>query len=56
MLEKTLLDQLESLSPSQRLELIGRVWDLLDAQGLPLGDADTVILEVPIESSTTQSS
>jgi hypothetical protein len=55
MLEKTLLDQLESLSPSQRLELIGRVWDLLDAEGLPLGDADTIVLESPIERGVTRS-
>lgn len=55
MLEKTLLDQLDSLSPSQRLELIGRMWDLLDAEGLPLGDADTVVLEVPIGDSAARS-
>jgi hypothetical protein len=55
MLEKTLLDQLESLSPSQQLELIGRVWDLLDAHGLPLGDADTIVLELPIEHRSMRS-
>jgi len=47
MLEKTLLDQLESLSPAQRLELIGHVWELLDAEGLPIGDRDTVNLDLP---------
>lgn len=49
MLEKTFLDQLESLSPTQRLELIGHVWELLDTEGLPIRERDTVILDLPIE-------
>ncbi|TDU28049.1 hypothetical protein DFR24_2408 [Panacagrimonas perspica] len=52
MLEKTLLDQLESLSPAQRLELIGHVWELLDADGLPIGDRNTVIPDLPIGEPT----
>jgi hypothetical protein len=52
MLEKNLLAQLESLSPAQRLELIGHVWELLDAESLPIGDGDTVSLDLPIEEPT----
>lgn len=50
MLEKTLLDQLESLSPTQRLELISHVWELLDTEGLSIGDRDTAMLDLPIEA------
>ena len=51
MIENALLLQLKSLSPAQRLELIGAVWDLVDAEGLPRDDGATVRIDEPLAAT-----
>lgn len=45
MIETGLLHQVKAISAAQRLELIGAVWDLMDAEGLPLDEDITVRLD-----------
>ena len=45
MLDHSLLTQVVSLSPEERLELIGAVWDSLSPNDLAVTDAERALLE-----------
>ena len=40
MIDESLLAKVSSLSPADRLELIGKVWDTLSPEDLPVTDAE----------------
>ena len=46
MLDESLLAKVTSLSPADRLELIGAVWDTLSPDDLPVTDAERALLDV----------
>jgi len=45
MIDESLLAKVSSLSPADRLELIGAVWDTLSADDLPVTDAERTLLD-----------
>ena len=45
MIDQSLLSRVTSLSPTDRLELIGMVWDTLSADDLPVTKAERALLE-----------
>ncbi|MEK6337565.1 MAG: addiction module protein [Acidobacteriota bacterium] len=45
MIDESLIAQVAKLSPADRLELIGAVWDTLSAEDLPLTDAEKALLD-----------
>ena len=45
MLDESLLAKVTSLSPADRLELIGAVWDTLSPDDLPVTDAERALLD-----------
>ena len=45
MIDKTLLAKVSSLSPADRLELIGKVWDTLSPDNVPVIDAERQLLD-----------
>ena len=45
MIDETLLAKVTSLSRTDRLELIGKVWDTLSSDDLPVTDADRKSLD-----------
>ena len=45
MIDESLLSKVTSLSPADRLELIGKVWDTLSSDDLPLSDAARALLD-----------
>ena len=45
MIDESLLAKISSLSPADRLELIGAVWDTLSANDLPVTDAERTLLD-----------
>ena len=45
MIDETLLAKVASLSPADRLELIGVVWDSLSPDDLPVTDAEKALLD-----------
>jgi putative addiction module component (TIGR02574 family) len=45
MIDESLLTKVTSLSPADRLELIGAVWDSLAPDDLPVTDAERVLLD-----------
>jgi putative addiction module component (TIGR02574 family) len=49
MVDQALISKVKSLSPADRLELIGAVWESLDAQNLPVTEAEKAILDARIE-------
>ena len=48
MLDQSLIAKLVSLSPAERLELIGAVWDSLSPEDIPVSDAERALLDVRI--------
>jgi putative addiction module component (TIGR02574 family) len=46
MIDESLLAKVSSLSPADRLELIGVVWDTLSPDDLPVTDAERALLDV----------
>jgi putative addiction module component (TIGR02574 family) len=44
MIDESLLAKVASLSPADRLELIGAVWDTLSLDDLPVSDAERALL------------
>jgi len=44
MIDESLLAKVASLSPAERLQLIGAVWDTLSPEDLPVADAERVLL------------
>jgi len=49
MIDQALLSRVQGLSPSERLELIGVVWESLDLGDVPVGDEERAILDARIE-------
>ena len=45
MIDESLLAKVTSLSPADRLELIGAVWDTLAPEDLPVTDAERALLD-----------
>ena len=45
MIDESLLAKVSSLSPTDRLELIGMVWDTLSSDNLPVTDAERALLD-----------
>jgi putative addiction module component (TIGR02574 family) len=45
MIDESLLAKVASLSPADRLELIGSVWDTLSPDDLPVTDAERALLD-----------
>jgi len=45
MIDESLLAKGTNLSPADRLELIGKVWDTLSPDDLPVIDAETALLD-----------
>jgi len=45
MIDESLLAKVASLSPADRLELIGVVWDTLSPEDLPVTDAERALLD-----------
>lgn len=45
MIDEILLAKVTSLSPADRLELIGAVWDTLSAEDLPVTNAERALLD-----------
>jgi putative addiction module component (TIGR02574 family) len=45
MIDESLRDKVSSLSPADRLELVGVVWDTLSPDDLPVTDAERALLD-----------
>lgn len=45
MIDAALLSQVKRLSAAERIELIGVVWDTLDADEAPVTDAERALLD-----------
>ena len=45
MIDKSLLAKVTSLSPADRLELIGKVWDTLASEDFSVTDAERKLLD-----------
>jgi len=45
MIDESLLAKVSSLSPADRLELIGVVWDTLSPDDIPVTDAERALLD-----------
>lgn len=45
MIDEPLLARVSSLSPTDRLELISKVWDTLSPNDLPVTDAERSLLD-----------
>jgi putative addiction module component (TIGR02574 family) len=48
MIDQSLIAKVVSLSPAERLELIGAVWDSLSPDDLPVTDAEKELLDARI--------
>ena len=48
MIDQSLIAKVVSLSPAERLELIGRVWDSLSPEDIPVTDAEKALLDARI--------
>jgi len=49
MIDESLIAQVAKLSPSDRLELIGAVWDTLSAEDLPVTEAEKALLDARLD-------
>jgi putative addiction module component (TIGR02574 family) len=48
MIDQSLIAKVVSLSPAERLELIGAVWDSLSPEDIPVTDAEKAMLDARI--------
>jgi putative addiction module component (TIGR02574 family) len=48
MIDQSLIAKVVSLSPAERLELIGAVWDSLAPEDIPVRDAEKGLLDARI--------
>ena len=48
MIDQSLIAKVVSLSPAERLELIGAVWDSLSPEDIPVTDAEKALLDARI--------
>ena len=46
MIDESLLAKVTSLSPADRIEFIGAVWDTLSPEDLPVTDAERALLDI----------
>lgn len=46
MIDESLLAKVTSLSPADRIEFIGAVWDTLSAEDLPVTEAEKALLDI----------
>lgn len=53
MIDESLLAKVASLSPADRLELIGAVWDTLTPDDLPVTDAERALLDARLDDVET---
>jgi putative addiction module component (TIGR02574 family) len=53
MIDQSLLAKVASLSPADRLELIGAVWDTLSLDDLPVTDAEKALLDARLDDLQT---
>ena len=49
MIDQALVSKVTSLSPAQKIELIGVVWESLESGDVPVTDAEKDILDARIE-------
>jgi putative addiction module component (TIGR02574 family) len=54
MIDQSLLAKVASLSPADRLELIGAVWDTLSPDDLPVTDAEKALLDARLAELQTK--
>jgi putative addiction module component (TIGR02574 family) len=54
MIDQSLLAKVTSLSPADRLELIGAVWDTLSPDDLPVTDAEKALLDARLADMKTE--
>ena len=54
MIDESLLAKVTSLSPADRPELIGVVWDTLSPDDLPVTDAERALLDARLADMGTQ--
>ena len=48
MIDQSLIAKVISLTPAERLELIGAVWDSLSPEDLPVTDSEKALLDARI--------
>lgn len=53
MIEEALLSKVRNLSPADRLELIGAVWESLESADVPVTAAEKAVLDARIEDETS---
>ena len=53
MIDESLLAKVTNLSPADRLELIGVVWDTLSPDDLPVTDAERALLDARLADMET---
>jgi putative addiction module component (TIGR02574 family) len=53
MVDPALLTQAKQLTPADRLELIGELWQTLDHDELPVSDAERAMLDERLLDLTT---
>lgn len=53
MIDESLLAKVASLSPAERIELIGAVWDTLSPDDLPVTDAERALLDARLADMET---
>jgi putative addiction module component (TIGR02574 family) len=53
MMDESLLAKVSSLSPADRLELIGRVWDTLSPHDLPVTESERTLLDARLADMET---
>ena len=44
MIDSALMSQVKALSPAERLELIGAVWESLEASDIPVTEAEKALI------------
>ncbi|HEX9425810.1 MAG TPA: addiction module protein [Pyrinomonadaceae bacterium] len=54
MIDESLLAKVASLSPADRLELIGAVWDTLTPDDLPVTEAERALLDARFDDMETR--
>ena len=48
MIDQSLIAKVVSLTPAERIELIGTVWDSLSPEDIPLTDSEKALLDARI--------
>jgi len=56
MIDASLVSKVKALSPTERLELIGVVWDSLDPTDIPVTEAEKALLDERLKDVETNPS